>query len=90
MRDKAGADAATLAKNWGLGIEASKRMRLETTQRGIRRMIHPSLKNGTRQMTGSYDTADCQSQFSLKQCTQKFSQGKRTKQLKYSVLILAL
>jgi hypothetical protein len=43
MRDKAGVDAATLAKNWGIGIEAAKRTRLVTTQRGIRRMIHPSL-----------------------------------------------
>jgi hypothetical protein len=43
MRDKAGIDAATLAKNWGIGIEAAKGTRLVTTQRGIRRMIHPSL-----------------------------------------------
>jgi transcription initiation factor TFIIIB Brf1 subunit/transcription initiation factor TFIIB len=43
MRDKAGVDAATLAKNWGIGIEAAKRTRLVTTQRGVRRMIHPSL-----------------------------------------------
>jgi hypothetical protein len=43
MRDKAGVDAATLAKNWGIGIEVSKRTRLVTTKRGIRRMIHPSL-----------------------------------------------
>jgi hypothetical protein len=43
MRDKVGIDAATLAKNWGIGIEAAKRTRLVTTQRGIRRMIHPSL-----------------------------------------------
>jgi hypothetical protein len=43
MRDKAGVDAETLAKNWGNGIEAAKRTRLVTTQRGIRRMIHPSL-----------------------------------------------
>jgi hypothetical protein len=42
MRDKAGVDAATLAKNWGIGIEAAKRTRLVTTQRGIRRMIHHS------------------------------------------------
>jgi hypothetical protein len=42
MRDKAGVDAATLAKNWGIGIEAAKRTRLMTTQRGIRIMIHPS------------------------------------------------
>jgi hypothetical protein len=61
MRDKAGVDAATLAKNWGIGIEAAKRTRLVTTQRGIRRMIHPSLKNGTIPMTGSYNTAACQS-----------------------------
>jgi hypothetical protein len=43
MRDKAGVDAATLAKNWGIGIEAYKRTLLVTTQRGIRRMIHQSL-----------------------------------------------
>jgi hypothetical protein len=43
MRDKAGVDAATLAKNWGIGIEATRRKRLVTTQRGIRRIIHPSL-----------------------------------------------
>jgi hypothetical protein len=43
MRDKAGVDAATLAKNWGIGIEAAKRTPLVTTQRGIRRMTHPSL-----------------------------------------------
>jgi hypothetical protein len=43
MRDKGGIDAATLAKNWGIGIEAAKRTRLVTTQRGIRRMVHPSL-----------------------------------------------
>jgi hypothetical protein len=43
MRDKAGVDAATLAKNWGIGIEAAKRTRLVTTQRGIIRMSHPSL-----------------------------------------------
>jgi hypothetical protein len=43
MRDKAGVDAETLANNWGIGIEAAKRTRLVTTQRGIRRMIHPSL-----------------------------------------------
>jgi hypothetical protein len=43
MRDKAGVDAATLAKKWSIGIEAAKRTRLVNTQRGIRRMIHPSL-----------------------------------------------
>jgi hypothetical protein len=43
MREKAGIDAATLAKNWGIDIEAAKRTRLVPTQRGIRRMIHPSL-----------------------------------------------
>jgi hypothetical protein len=45
MRDKAGVDSATLAKKWGIGIEAAKRMRLVNTQMGIRRMIHPSLTN---------------------------------------------
>jgi hypothetical protein len=43
MRDKGGVDAATLAKFWGVGIEAAKRTRLVTTQREIRRMIHQSL-----------------------------------------------
>jgi hypothetical protein len=42
MRDKAGVDASTLAKKWGIGIEAAKSTRLVTTQRGIRKMIHPS------------------------------------------------
>jgi hypothetical protein len=43
MRDNAGVYAVTLAKNWGIGIEAANRMRLVTTQRGIRQMTHPSL-----------------------------------------------
>jgi hypothetical protein len=43
MREKGGIDAATLAKNWGIGIEAAKRTRLVTTQRGIRIMVQPSL-----------------------------------------------
>jgi hypothetical protein len=43
MTDKAGVDAATLAKNWGIGIEEAKRTHTVTTQRGIIRMIHPSL-----------------------------------------------
>jgi hypothetical protein len=43
MKMKAGVDAATLVKSWGIGIEASKRTHLVTNQRGIRRMIHPSL-----------------------------------------------
>jgi hypothetical protein len=51
MRDNAGVDAAKLAKNWGIGIETAKRTRLVTTQRGIRRMIHPSL-------TKRYNTND--------------------------------
>jgi hypothetical protein len=43
MRDKGGIDAATLAKNWGIGIETANRTSLVTTQRGTRRMVHPSL-----------------------------------------------
>jgi hypothetical protein len=43
MRDKGGVDAATLAKHFGIGIEAAKRTRIVTTQRGARKMIHPSL-----------------------------------------------
>jgi hypothetical protein len=53
MRNKAIVDAAILDKNWGIGIEAAKRMSLVTTQRGIRRMIHPSL-------TKQYKTKDRQ------------------------------
>jgi hypothetical protein len=52
-RDKAGVDDATLANNWGIGIEAAKRTRLLTTQRGIRRMIQ-------RSMTNQYNTNDRQ------------------------------
>jgi hypothetical protein len=43
MRDGGGVDVATLANNFGIGIEAAKRMRLMTTQRRVKRMIHPSL-----------------------------------------------
>jgi hypothetical protein len=43
MRDTGEVDAATLATNWRIGVEAANRMPLATTQRGIRRMIHPSL-----------------------------------------------
>jgi hypothetical protein len=54
MRDKGGVDAVTLAKHFGIGIEAIKRMRLVTTQRGVRKMIHPSLnkryKTNVRQL----------------------------------------
>ena len=54
MRDKDRVYGATLAKNLGIGIEAAKRTRLVNTQRGIRRMIHPSLsqrfKTNDRQM----------------------------------------
>jgi hypothetical protein len=53
IRDKAGVDAATLAKNWGIGIEAAKRTHIVTTQRGIRWMIHPG-------MTKWYKTYDRQ------------------------------
>jgi hypothetical protein len=38
-----GVDAATLVKNFGIGIEAAKRTRLVTTQRGVMKLIHPSL-----------------------------------------------
>jgi hypothetical protein len=43
MRDGGGVDVATLAKNFGIGIESTKRTRPVTTQRGVKRMIHPSL-----------------------------------------------
>jgi hypothetical protein len=34
MRDGGGVDVSTLAKNFGIGIEAAKRTHLVTTQRG--------------------------------------------------------
>jgi hypothetical protein len=43
MIEKGGVDAVTLANNFGIGIEASKRTRIVTTQRGVSKMIHPSL-----------------------------------------------
>jgi hypothetical protein len=43
MRYGGGVDIAALAKNFGIGIEAAKRTLLLTTQRGVKRMIHPSL-----------------------------------------------
>jgi hypothetical protein len=43
MRDGGGFDIATLAKNFGIGIETAKRTRLMTTQMGVKWMIHPSL-----------------------------------------------
>jgi hypothetical protein len=43
MHDGGGVDVAILAKNFGIGIEAAKRTRIVTTQRGVKRMVHPSL-----------------------------------------------
>jgi hypothetical protein len=43
MRDGGWVDVATLAKNFGIGIEAVKRTHLVTNQKGGKRMIHPSL-----------------------------------------------
>jgi hypothetical protein len=43
MHDGGGVDVPTLAKNFGIGIEAAKRRRLVTTQRGVKRIIHPSI-----------------------------------------------
>jgi hypothetical protein len=43
MRDGGGGDVATFANNFGIGIDAAKITRLVTTQRGAKRMIHPSL-----------------------------------------------
>jgi hypothetical protein len=42
-RDGGWVDVATLAKNFGIGIEAANITRLVTTQRGVKRIIHPSL-----------------------------------------------
>jgi hypothetical protein len=43
MRDGGGVDVATLANNFGIGIEADKITLLVITQRGVKRMIHPSI-----------------------------------------------
>jgi hypothetical protein len=43
MHDGGGVDVANLENNFGIGIEAAKRIRLVNTQRGVKRMIHPSL-----------------------------------------------
>jgi hypothetical protein len=43
MHDGGGVDVATLANNFGIGIEAANRTRLMTTQRRVKQMIHPSL-----------------------------------------------
>jgi hypothetical protein len=43
MRDGGGVDVTTLANNFVIGIEEAKGTRLVTTQRGVKRMIHPSL-----------------------------------------------
>jgi hypothetical protein len=41
MRDGGGVDVETLENNFGIGIEAANRTRLVTTQRGVKRMLHP-------------------------------------------------
>jgi hypothetical protein len=43
MRDGGGIDVRTLAKSFGIGIEAAKRTPLVTTQRRVKRIIYPSL-----------------------------------------------
>jgi hypothetical protein len=43
MRDGGGVDVATLEKKFDIGIEAAKTTHLVTTQRGVKRKIHPSL-----------------------------------------------
>jgi hypothetical protein len=90
MRDKAGVDAETFANNWGIGIEASKRTRLVTTQREIRRMIHPSL-------TKWYNTNDRQLQHRRLPVTMLTDtmyslilSRQHKKYLRYFVLILVL
>jgi hypothetical protein len=81
-----GGDAATLANNWGIGIEAVKRMHLVTTQMGIRNMIHPSLTKWYKQMTGNCGIAAFLSQCLLTQS----SQNKVTRQRKCFALAFVL
>jgi hypothetical protein len=87
MRYKAGVDAATLAKNLGVGIEAAKSTRLVTTQKGIRRMIHPSLTN-------QYKSNDRQLRYHRLPVTMftdtMYSTDNKKRQLKYFALILDL
>jgi hypothetical protein len=90
MRENAGVDAATLDNNWGIGIEAAKSTRLLTNQRGIRRMIHPSLKKRYKKNDRQLQYRRLPVKKSLTQCTQQLPQSKRTRQLIYCVLILAL
>jgi hypothetical protein len=52
MKDNAGVDAATLANNWDIGLEAAKMKCLVTTQRGIIRMIRPILTKRYTKLTG--------------------------------------
>jgi hypothetical protein len=79
MRDVGGVDVATLAKNFVIGIEAAKRTRLVTTQRGVTRIIHPSLSVRFR-------TNDRQLRYRRLQCSQTPSQDKVTRQPKCFVL----
>jgi hypothetical protein len=90
MRYKDGVDAATLAKKWGIGIEAAKRTRLVTTQRGLRRMIHPIL-------TKMYKTNARQLRYLLLPVTMftdtmysTITSRQKKKQIRYFVLILVL
>jgi hypothetical protein len=43
LREGGGFYVETLANNFGIRIKSAKRTRLMTTQRGVKRMIHPSL-----------------------------------------------
>jgi hypothetical protein len=90
MRGKGGVDAATLANNWGIGIEAAKRTHVVITQRGIRRMIHPSLTKRYKTVVGNCDIAVSLSQCLLPQRTKKSSQDKVTRQRKCFALPLIL
>jgi hypothetical protein len=84
MRDKAVVDAATLAKSWGVRIEASKRTRLVTTQRGIIWMIHPSLTNFYKTNDRQLHYHPFPVNFLLTQCTKQCFQYNKTRQLKYA------
>jgi hypothetical protein len=43
-----GIDAATLARNWGIGLATAQKTLRVTTQRGVRTMVHPSLSRRFR------------------------------------------
>jgi len=51
-----GVKAEDLMKRWNIGLKAATQTIQVTTQRGIRTILHPTLPEGSEQMTDSSDT----------------------------------